>query len=79
MKRPGNKIGRLDVMALALFDAVAPALGPGHEMLRPAAADLARRLKPGRPGSVTRTITDAVKLTAKVREAEEQQPHAQHR
>lgn len=77
MKRTEDKTGRLDIMALALFDALAPqVLGPGGDMLRPAAADLARRLKPGRPGTVTRTITDAVRLTRKVREAEKAAAHA---
>lgn len=77
MKRPADKTGRLDILALALFDALAPqVLGPGGEMLRPAAADMARRLKPGRPGTITRTITDAVKLTRQVREAEERAAHA---
>lgn len=61
--RTTDKTGRLDLAAVAIADVLAVSLCPReYAALRPHVVNAAKVLRPGRPGSITHTITNAVRM-----------------
>lgn len=68
MRKPVNTVGRLDIAAARIADTLGQRFIPNEwPAFKPFIDQQCRKLKPGKPGSTTAILTEAVRLAGKYR------------